>query len=191
MFKSIATVLAAITLGSTALVAQANPSSDGRYYNVSDYLTFPEEVKLGDDHDHKPSHTVTFHLPNDYDGTKNVILQMRIRSVNKSQYNAVYVNPDFSRFNGEYCDPVHRDGNEHQRVDYLPYAVHDTWDGHQEWRNVWSTYHKVIPGHRLQPGANELLVCARDSDGNTSHDLDKFYVQDIALHYRILKERGQ
>ncbi len=48
MFKSIATLLAAIILGSTVLVAQANPSSDGRYYNVSDYVTFPGEVKLGE-----------------------------------------------------------------------------------------------------------------------------------------------
>ena len=187
MFKSITGILAVAILSSTALVAQANSSNS--YYYVSDYVAFPEKIKLGDrDHQYKPSHKVIFHLPNDYDYSKNVVLQMRIRSVNKSKYNAVYMNPDYPPFpDGGYCDSKDADTNEHRRVNYLPYAVHQVNTHHYDWSNVWTTYHKVISGDWLESGANELLLCARDSDGGTSYNLDDFYARDIVIHYRIRK----
>lgn len=180
MFKPIVGILAAVTLSSTALATQEN------YYYVSDYIAFPEKIKLGDkDQYYKPSHKVIFYLPDDYDYSKNVVLQMRIRSVNRSKYNAVYMNPDYPPYpDGDYCGSKDNDANEHQRVDYLPYATHE----YNGWSNVWTMYHKVIPGDRLESGANELLLCARDSDGGTSYDLDDSYVQDVVIHYRIRKE---
>ena len=190
--KLTAGMLAALTLGSTALVAEelVFPVIDGPFYTVSDYVTFPGEVKLGGEPDYTPSHRVTFHLTSGYDSAKNVILQMRIRSTNKSQYNAVYVNPEFPPPEGDYCDSVHADANEDWRVDFLPYSVHEAWNGHQSWSNVWTTYHKVIPGHLLRLGENEVVICARNPHGDTSHDLDKFYVQDIAIHYyRFLQDQ--
>ena len=184
MFKSIAGVLTAVTLASTALVAQASS-----YYYVSDYVAFPEKIKLGDkDHQYKPSYKVIFHLPDDYDYSKNVVLQMRIRSVNKSKYNAVYMNPDYPpSHDGGYCDSKDNDANEPQRIDYLPYATHQVNTQYYDWPNVWTTYHKVIPGDWLESGANELLLCARDSDGGTSYNLDDSYVRDVVIHYRIRK----
>ncbi len=184
MFKSIVGILAAVTLSSTALLAQASS-----YYYVSDYVAFPEKIKLGDkDQYYKPSHKMMFHLPDDYDYSKNVVLQMRIRSVNKSKYNAMYMNPDYPPYpDGDYCGSKDNDANEHQRVDYLPYAVHQVDTQYGDWSNVWTMYHKVIPGDWLKSGANELLLCARDSDGSTSYNLDDFYVRDIVIHYRIRK----
>ena len=110
---------------------------------------------------------------------------MRIRSVNRSKYNAVYMNPDYPPYpDGDYCGSKDNDANEYQRVDYLPYATHE----YNGWSNVWTMYHKVIPGDRLESGANELLLCARDSDGGTSYNLDDSYIQDVVIHYRIRKE---
>jgi hypothetical protein len=183
MVKSITTLIAAATFASAAL-------ADGPYVlNVSDFKSSPGEVKLGEWNGHKAWHAVRFELPDNYDPTTDGVLQMGVRSTNKSPYNAVYVNPEYLPYDGEPCDAADQDGLDPWLFDYLPYTDHNAPDHHHE--NIWSTYHRVIPSHLLKPGEeNIILVCARNRDGGTYDHRDNFYIRDIVLHYRIAVYAG-
>jgi hypothetical protein len=179
------TLTAAIaTLAVTASFSSAALANDGYYLNVSDYQSHAGEYKLGDWYEHKAWYAVRFYLPYNYDPKTDGVLQMGLRSTNKSPYNAIYVNPEYLPHEGQPCDSTHQDGLDPWLFDYLPYSEHDAPDHHSE--NIRSTYHRVIPGHLLKPGEeNVILICARNRDGETYYDLDNFYFRDMVLHYRI------
>jgi hypothetical protein len=148
---------------------------------ASDYKVIADQkIQMGDWDHHNAFEVVRFHLPESFDAHKQVVLQMNIRSTNKSQYNAIYlasgITDDF-----EGCDSIGHDRNEQARVDFLPKSSH----------KQWSAYHKVVEGQHLQPGDNYLLICARNKYGESDYELDNFYVKDIVLHYREEKPAPQ
>lgn len=158
-------------ISAVGVIGSANAASD--YKIISKH-----EIKMGQAKKHSPWQVIRFHLPESYDDNYDAVLQMNINSTNKSKYNAIYLSSEeFSVNEFEGCDSIHNDFNEHERVDYLPYSAH----------KQWSTYHKTVDGSRLQPGDNYMLVCSRDKHGKSSHEMDKFYIKDIVLHYREYK----
>ena len=146
---------------------------------ASDYKVIAEHIiKLGDRQHHEPWQEVRFYLPRNFDPNSRVVLQMNIRSTNKSKYSAIYLNPQTE---GEFeaCDPVSHDRDKHTRVDFLPRSKHAEW----------KMYHKVIDGEYLQAGDNYLLICSRNQHGKGRRELDNFYVKDIVLQYRERQPR--
>ena len=162
--------LIALIAGLTSVMGLAQSAEAGADFKV----IAKSQIELGDWQGYKPWRLVRFYLPRDFDPHSNVVLQMNVRSTNKSQYNAIYLNPDFVPGEWEGCDPIHSDRNEHRRIDFLPYVEHEQW----------SVYHKATSGAYLQPGDNDLLVCARTAHGKGTHELDNFYLNDIVLQYR-------
>ena len=138
---------------------------------ASDYKVISKhEIKAGDWDHHQPTSVIRFYLPENFDWNYAAVLQMNIRSTNKSRYNAIYLNPGHD-FRG--CEAVQHDRFQHVR-EFLPHSPH---------KHV-RVFHKIIEGERLKSGTNELVVCARDKHGETQHNLDNFYLSDIVLHYR-------
>jgi hypothetical protein len=143
---------------------------------ASDYVfIYEHEVYLGQDEGHSPYRVLKFYLPDTFDKHSPVVLQMNIRSTNKSKYNAVYFNAPHS---SGTCDAYAHDGYHDYRVGQLYYSDHEKWE----------VYHKVLHPKHLSPGENTLLLCARNEHGEVSHELDNYFVKDIVLHYREYAE---
>jgi hypothetical protein len=183
-FHRTLTAAAIATLAVTAGFSSAAQADDGYKLNVSDYQSRAGEFRMGYWDGHSAWQAVRFDLPWNYDPTTDGVLQMGVRSSNKSPFNAIYVNPEYLPYDGQPCDPRDQDGLDSWLFDYLPYTEHDAPDHRNE--NIWSTYHRVIPGYLLKPGEeNVILICARNRDGGTYGELDNFFVRDIVLHYRL------
>lgn len=158
-----------ISIGLTLL---ATLSCTGSVFAASDYVfIYEKEILVGQDKGYSPYRILKFHLPDSFDKHSSVVLQMNIKSTNKSLYNAVYFNAPHS---SGVCDAYNHDGYLDYRVGALPYSDHEKW----------KVYHKVLHAKHLVPGENTLLICSRNAQGETSHELDNFFVKDIVLHYR-------
>ncbi|MCP5419411.1 MAG: hypothetical protein H6970_08680 [Gammaproteobacteria bacterium] len=157
-----------------------------KYHTVSDFLALLEDdtrynydyertINLGAWEFHSPWKVLHFYLPDDFDPTYEAVLQLNINSTNKSQYNALYLNPmgfDENSFSG--CSSAQQDNYAEERLTWLPYVDHDHWQ----------FFHKTFTGFRLHPGENVLLICSRTPQGDSWGELDNFYLKDIVLHYR-------
>ncbi len=147
-------------------------SSTGPVLAASDYVfIYGKEVHLGQDTGHSPSRILKFHLPGTFDKRSPVILQMNIKSTNKSVYNAVYFNAPHT---GGKCHRYTHDDYRDYRVGPLNYSDHEKWQ----------VYHMALHAKHLTSGENTLLICSRNKFGEVSHDLDNFFIKDIVLHYR-------
>ena len=163
-----------LVLGVASVLSMNAPANAASDYKV----IAQQEIALGDWEHHRPSQVVRFYMKN-FDDTKDVVLQMNIISTNKSQYNEIYLNPEFIPGEFEGCDSVHQDRNEHRSIGWLPYSAH--WSDNQV---PWTVYHTTLSGAYLQPGDNTLLICSRNEQGESGHNLDNYLVKDIVLQYR-------
>ena len=115
------------------------------------------------------------------------MIQFKVRSTNKSPYNAAYlVHWDDSGALDELtpCDPIDNDNLRDSLVDYLPYAPHQERHNNRDWPNSWRTFHAVVPIQAAEGQA--LVVCSRDKNGNMVGDLDNFYIKDVVIHYQVI-----
>jgi hypothetical protein len=161
--------LIGLVCGAASILGSAEP-----VMAASDYKVIREQtIMVGDWEGHQPGYLIRFYVPKDFDSSYQAVLQMNISSTNKSQYNTMYLNPEFVPGEFEGCDSIHQDRNESSRLGSLPYVEHERWAAH----------HQVIEGEYLKPGDNYLLVCARNEQGETWGELDNFYLKDIVLHY--------
>jgi len=158
-----------LVLGFAATLGLAGQATAASSYKVIQKY----QIALGDWENHYPSKLLQFYLPKDFDPNYKVVLQMNVSSTNKSQYNAIYLNPEFIPGEFEGCDHISSDRNENSRIELLPYVDHYRWN----------VYHKVIDGAYLKSGDNYLLVCSRNEQGEGWSELDNFYLSDIVLQY--------
>ncbi|NJN47538.1 MAG: hypothetical protein HC808_14875 [Candidatus Competibacteraceae bacterium] len=183
MRTTLKNVLALGLVGFVGFTGQAFAESE---FTVSDHVVIKENhseesfnseesINMGDWDGHSSWKAIYFELPESYDSDYYAVLQLNVNSTNKSQYNAIYLNPEgFSGGSFSGCDDIHHDQYENYRLAYLPYADHD----------YWRFYHKTFPGFELRPGKNVMLICARNHQGEVWGDLDNYYLKDIAIHYR-------
>ncbi|MEH6570931.1 MAG: Kazal-type serine protease inhibitor domain-containing protein [Halioglobus sp.] len=141
---------------------------------ASDYVVASSKsVTMGDQGKSKPRRVIEFQMPQNFDRNSDALIQMYIRSTDKSKYNAVYLNgftlPDF-----DGCDSADKDRNKGSRIGYLPHVPN----------KQWIMYHKTVSGDRLRAGENEILICSRNKRGDGRGSLDKFYIKDIVVHFR-------
>jgi hypothetical protein len=165
--------LIGLVCGAASILGSAEP-----VMAASDYKVIHEPtVMVGEWENHRPWHLIRFYVPKDFDSSYKTVLQMNVSSTNKSQYNTLYLNPEFVPGEFEGCDAIQQDRNESSRLGSLPYVDHERW----------AVHHQVVDGAYLHSGDNYLLVCARNEQGETWGELDNFYLKDIVLHYHEYK----
>ncbi len=161
--------LIAACVGLASAVGLVGPAAASSDYKI----IAQHEIAVGTWEGHEPWTLVRFHLPRNFDEAARTVLQMNVRSTNKSRYSTVYLNPgNVDWFEG--CDSSHHDRYREYRVDDLPYAPH----------KQWRAFHTTVDGSMMRPGDNYLLICSRNKHGEVDHAVDNFYVKNIVVHYR-------
>lgn len=88
-------------------------------------------------------------------------------------FNEMYINPA-----NENCDNDASDGNDAQSIGNI--RRHEDPSS----KNEVFTSVKTFSSSLLTSGTNTLLICARNSSGGDSGNIDDFEVRNIMLHYK-------
>lgn len=193
-----------MTKAFTAIALTAATFTTPLAYAGSDYKVIKDgEVRLGDDANALAKGRFTFSLPDNFDTTQKVILQMRVRgaAMPTSAGNAVftkhsvYLNPTNASLNAPGTDGCREDSatnpdlqaNVDTRINFI--ESHRTIEG----ANEAFVQHQVLSGSKFTVGNNLLVICPRDSNGrvdtpgNSADDsvaVDDFLVSEIVLEFK-------
>lgn len=171
-----ATTMKKMTKAFTAVALTAATFTAPFAYAGGDYKVIKDgEVRLGDDANALAKGRFSFALPDNYDNTQKVVLQMRVRgaAMPTSAGNAiftkhsVYLNPTNTALSATGADGCREDST---AIPDLPANV-DTRinriESHRTIENANEAFvqHQVLSGSKLNVGNNLLVICPRDSNG--------------------------
>jgi hypothetical protein len=175
-------------------------------YAASDYKVIKDgEVRLGDDADFSAlaKGRFSFTLPDNYDNTQKVVLQMRVRgaamptSVENPVFtkHSVYLNPTNVSLSAPGGDGCREDS---EAIPDLPENVNARINRIESHRTIEAAneaflQHQILSGSKFNVGSNLLVICPRDSNGrvdtpgnsaDNSVAVDDFSVSEIVLQFK-------
>ena len=175
-------------------------------YAGSDYKVIKDgEVRLGDDADFgalaKGRFSLT--LPDNYDNTQKVILQMRVRGAAMPTpvanpvftKHSVYLNPTNVGLSAPGYDGCREDSEELQDLPENVNARINRIESHRtiEFANEAFLQHQVLSGNKFKVGENLLVICPRNGSGKVdtpgsstdNHvEVDDFSVSEIVVQFK-------
>jgi len=199
-----ATTMKKMTKAFTAVALTAATFTSPLAYAASDYKVIKDgEVRLGDDANALAKGRFSFTLPDNYDNTQKVVLQMRVRgaamptSLENPVFtkHSVYLNPTNASLSATGGDGCREDStaipdlqeNVNARINFI--ESHRTIED----ANEAFLQHQVLSGSKFSVGNNLLVICPRDSNGRVdtpghsaddSVAVDDFLVSEIVLQFK-------